>query len=51
MSRFRGHAAYPLSQDELAATMGRSVPSARNLLARALVRLSAVLEQLDLGGW
>jgi len=39
-----------LSQEELAATMGRTVPSARNLLARALVRLSAVLEQLELGG-
>jgi RNA polymerase sigma-70 factor (ECF subfamily) len=36
-----------LSQEELAEETGRSVASVRNLLSRALVRLSALLEELD----
>jgi len=36
-----------LSQEEMARTMGRSVASARNLLTRALVRLSAILEGME----
>jgi len=36
-----------LSQEEMARAMGRSVASARNLLTRALVRLSAVMEAME----
>ncbi|MHC4515361.1 MAG: RNA polymerase sigma factor [Planctomycetota bacterium] len=38
-----------LSQTEIAAEMDRTVPSVRNLLNRALVRLAAVMSELQAG--